>query len=151
MQIFRFLLTAREGNVFTGVYHSVHKRPHGYSVIAHPCNGSVGTHPTGMLSCFLVSFVGLLKNTSTIFQFSKMSTTSLHPDILSSENPRKITQSPKSQLGSSKMVSWSVFTLRKCYCSWNPDIIIGKKVKVSVRVSFFQFHRFLSNGWEKID
>ena len=53
-----FLPTAREGNVFTGVRHSVHNRPHAYSVTAHPCwlfvhcYGAVGTHPTGMLSCF---------------------------------------------------------------------------------------------------
>ena len=53
-----FLPTAREGNVFTGVCHSVHNRPHAYSVTAHPCwlfvhcYGAVGTHPTGMLSCF---------------------------------------------------------------------------------------------------
>ena len=31
------LPTAREGNVFTGVCHSVHNWPHGYSVTAHPC------------------------------------------------------------------------------------------------------------------
>ena len=30
--ILSFLSTAREGNVFIGVYHSVHNRPHGYSV-----------------------------------------------------------------------------------------------------------------------
>ena len=47
------LPTAREGNVFTGVCHSVHNRPHGYSVTAHPCHGTVGTHPTGMLSCLI--------------------------------------------------------------------------------------------------
>ena len=46
-----FLPTAREGNVFTGVCHSVHNRPHVYSVTAHPCYSVVGTHPTGMLSC----------------------------------------------------------------------------------------------------
>ena len=45
------LPTAREGNVFTGVCHSVHNRLHGYSVTAHPCYSAVGTHPTGMLSC----------------------------------------------------------------------------------------------------
>ena len=32
-----FLPTAREGNVFPCVCHSVHKRPHAYSVTAHPC------------------------------------------------------------------------------------------------------------------
>ena len=45
-----FLPTAREGNVFTGVCHSVHHRPHGYSVTAHPCYSVVGAHRTGMLS-----------------------------------------------------------------------------------------------------
>ena len=33
------------------VSHSVHNRPHGYSVTVHPCYGAVGMHPTGMLSC----------------------------------------------------------------------------------------------------
>ena len=33
----QLLPTAREGNVFTGVCHSVHNRPHAYSVTAHPC------------------------------------------------------------------------------------------------------------------
>ena len=33
------------------VSHSVHNRPHGYSITAHPGCGAVGTHPTGMLSC----------------------------------------------------------------------------------------------------
>ena len=47
----RFLPTAREGNVFIGVCHSVHNRPHGYSVTANPCYNAVGTHPTGMISC----------------------------------------------------------------------------------------------------
>ena len=28
--------------------------PHGYLFIARTCYGAVGTHPTGMLSCFLV-------------------------------------------------------------------------------------------------
>ena len=32
------------------VSHSVHYQPHGYSVIAHPCYGAIGTHPTGILS-----------------------------------------------------------------------------------------------------
>ena len=31
--------------------HSVHNRPHGYLVTAHPCYGAVCTHATGMLSC----------------------------------------------------------------------------------------------------
>ena len=43
--------TSREGNVFTGVYQSVHNRPHGYWVTAHLRYNAVGTHPTGMLSC----------------------------------------------------------------------------------------------------
>ena len=46
-----YLPTTREGNVFTGVCHSVHNRPHGYSITAHPGYSVVGTHPTGMLSC----------------------------------------------------------------------------------------------------
>ena len=50
----RLLPTAREANVFTGVCHSVHDRPHGYPVTAHPCYGAIGTHPTGMLSCCLL-------------------------------------------------------------------------------------------------
>ena len=33
------------------VSHSVHNRPHGYSVTGHPCYSAVGMHPTGMLSC----------------------------------------------------------------------------------------------------
>ena len=33
------------------VSHSVYNWPHSYSVIAHPCYGAVGTHPTRMLSC----------------------------------------------------------------------------------------------------
>ena len=33
----KFLPTAREGNVFTGVCHSVHSRPDACSVTAHPC------------------------------------------------------------------------------------------------------------------
>ena len=33
------------------ISHSVHNRPHGYSVTAHPCYGAVVTHPSGMLSC----------------------------------------------------------------------------------------------------
>ena len=48
------LLTAREGNVFTSICHSVHNWPHGYSATAHPCYSAVGTHPTGVLSCFSV-------------------------------------------------------------------------------------------------
>ena len=46
------LPAAREGNVFTGVCHSVHNRPHGYSVTDHPCNGTVGMHST---ECFLIN------------------------------------------------------------------------------------------------
>ena len=42
------LPTAREGYVFTGVCHSVLNRPYGKSVTYD----AVGTHPTGMLSCF---------------------------------------------------------------------------------------------------
>ena len=36
-----------------GVCHSVHNRPHGYSVTVHPCYSAVGTHPTEMLCCIL--------------------------------------------------------------------------------------------------
>ena len=43
------LPTVREGNVFTGVCHSVHNRPHDYLFTAHPCYGEVGTHSAGML------------------------------------------------------------------------------------------------------
>ena len=56
--LIHLLLTAREGNVFTGVCHSVHNRPYGHSVTAHACwllghcYGEVGMHPTGMHSCF---------------------------------------------------------------------------------------------------
>ena len=39
------------------VSHSVHNRPHGYSVTAHPCYGAVDMHPTGMLIAFLFQFV----------------------------------------------------------------------------------------------
>ena len=38
------------------VSQSVHNRPHGYSVTAHPCYGVVSTHPTGMLSCYVYLF-----------------------------------------------------------------------------------------------
>ena len=34
------------------VSHSVHNRPHGYTVTAHSYYGAVGTHPTGMRSSF---------------------------------------------------------------------------------------------------
>ena len=44
-------LLAREGNVFTGVCHSVHNQPHGYWFTAHPCYGAVGSI---LLQCFLV-------------------------------------------------------------------------------------------------
>ena len=37
-------------NVFTGVCQSIHNWPHGYSVTAHPCYGTVGMHTIGMLS-----------------------------------------------------------------------------------------------------
>ena len=37
-----YLRTAMEGNVFTGVCHSVYNWPHAYSVTAHPCNDVVG-------------------------------------------------------------------------------------------------------------
>ena len=45
------LPTAGEGNVLTGVCHSVHIRPHIYSFTAHRFYGAVGMHPTWMLSC----------------------------------------------------------------------------------------------------
>ena len=41
------------------VSHSVHNRPHGYSVTAHPCYGAVSTHPT---ECFLVWQIFLGEN-----------------------------------------------------------------------------------------
>ena len=51
--IFHMLLpTTREGNVFTGVCHSVRNRPYGYLVTAHPCYCAVGTHHTGFLFLF---------------------------------------------------------------------------------------------------
>ena len=63
LQIGKWLIpslpTAREGNIFTGVCHSVHNLPHGYSVTAHPCYGAAGMHHTGMLSC-LVVFLGTM-------------------------------------------------------------------------------------------
>ena len=39
------------------ISHSVHNWPHGYSVTTNPCHGAVGTHPTGMLSCYICSFL----------------------------------------------------------------------------------------------
>ena len=51
-----FLPTARECNVFSGVCHSVHNRPRGYSVTAHPCYSAIGTHP---IECFLVNTIAL--------------------------------------------------------------------------------------------
>ena len=36
------------------VTHSVHNRPHGYSVTVHPSYCAVGMHPTGMLSCLVM-------------------------------------------------------------------------------------------------
>ena len=33
------------------VSHSAYNGPHGYSITAHPCYRTVGTHPTGMLPC----------------------------------------------------------------------------------------------------
>ena len=44
------------------VNHCVHNRPRSYSVIAHPCYGVVGTHPTGMLSCKLMLRPQMRKN-----------------------------------------------------------------------------------------
>ena len=57
LNVLQFLPTAREGNGFTGICHSVHNRSHGYSVTAHPCYGAVGTHTTGMLSFFKWPFL----------------------------------------------------------------------------------------------
>ena len=48
-----FLPTAREGDIFTGIWHSVHNQPHCYSVTAHPCHSAAGKHPTGMLPCLV--------------------------------------------------------------------------------------------------
>ena len=47
-----YLPTAREGNIFIGVCHSLYNRSYGYSVTAHPCYSTVDTHRTGMLSCY---------------------------------------------------------------------------------------------------
>ena len=57
------LPTAREGNVFTGVCHSVHNRPYDYLVIA------VGTHPIGMVSCS-IAVVDLLFKSNIIKKIS---------------------------------------------------------------------------------
>ena len=73
-----FLQTAREGNVFTGICHSVHNPPHGYSITACPCYNTVSTHPTGMLSCWnsisitkcnVISFITLGLNYSLLTAF----------------------------------------------------------------------------------
>ena len=52
----KFLLYYRtQGKVMFSqacVSHSVHNRPHSYSVTAHHCYCAVGAHPTGMFSCF---------------------------------------------------------------------------------------------------
>ena len=37
----------------SSVSDSVHNWPRDYLVIAHPCYSTVGTHPTGMLSCVI--------------------------------------------------------------------------------------------------
>ena len=50
------LLTAREGNVFTSICHSVHNWPHGYLVTAHSYYSTVGTHLTGVHSVFFSFF-----------------------------------------------------------------------------------------------
>ena len=52
------LVTDHKGNVFTGVCHSVHNRPHGYSFTAHLYYCTVGTHPIGMLSCLSMKSCG---------------------------------------------------------------------------------------------
>ena len=46
----------------------VHNRSHGYSFIARPCYGAVGTHPTGMLSLFLLHMLvkGMMKHSETV-------------------------------------------------------------------------------------
>ena len=49
------LLLPTEGKVMfseASVSHSVHNQCHGYCVTADPCYSAVGTHPTGMLSCY---------------------------------------------------------------------------------------------------
>ena len=51
--MYLYLRTAREGNVFTGVCLSTIGLM-GYWFTARPCYGAVGTHPTGMLSCYCI-------------------------------------------------------------------------------------------------
>ena len=59
------------------VGHSVHKRPHGYSVTTHPCYSAFGTHPTGMLSCLLCNYsnVSRVKNYLPFFNIFGKKTT----------------------------------------------------------------------------
>ena len=61
------------------VSHSVHNRPYVYSVTAHPCYGVVGTHPTGMLSCYFIIFftISHIHSTST-WQLSFMKATEVN-------------------------------------------------------------------------
>ena len=47
---------------------SVHNRPHGHSVIAHPCWGTVGTPPAGMLSCFEHALVITICSRMSVFR-----------------------------------------------------------------------------------
>ena len=46
---FSLITDRKKGNVFTGVCHSVHNWPHGFSVTVHPRYSAIGT---GMLYCF---------------------------------------------------------------------------------------------------
>ena len=47
-----FLLPAVRGRQCFRRCLSVHNQRHGFSFTARPCYGAIGTHPTGMLSCF---------------------------------------------------------------------------------------------------
>ena len=67
-----FYSTARKDNVFTGVCHSVHNRPHGYSVTVHPIYSAVGARPTGMLSCYLPLSPGREGAFPTLFFASRL-------------------------------------------------------------------------------
>ena len=64
------MFTDRKGsNVFTVVYQSVHNRPHGYWVTAHPRYNAVGTHPNEMLSSFTRRFFDVASFRQKMFFF----------------------------------------------------------------------------------
>ena len=66
MRNLHWLPTAREGNVLTGLCHSVHNRPHGYSFTAHPC--FTARLLRILLGCFLVYNI---LTSMEIFEFSR--------------------------------------------------------------------------------